>query len=256
MALTFAQALAGAPAPETAASFVEVWKRYRASQARYPAGHPKGGQWRPEHYPEGARDHVRYDSLGISLRPTKEQAYLVEGVNRVPRTRLSKQETGRIGEEAVIAFLRGRLGDKGAARLDRRVSNFPLDIISPKLGLLIEVKSGVLGVHRKAEQWRYTIGEPGEAEKAALARMSPERKSAHNARKMQGILLRKELTAAAISKSAGRRFRTVTFTTIIDPDRKVVDLFRFNGFHARIDWRSQKADAGYIASFRYQEKAR
>lgn len=40
-------------------------------------------------------------------------------------------------------------------------------------------------------------------------------------------------------------------TTIIDPDRRVVDVYRFDGFHHRIAWNSETAKKGYVASYKF-----
>jgi hypothetical protein len=55
----------------------------------------------------------------------------------------------------------------------------------------------------------------------------------------------KELAA----KRDGRTMKGVTMATIINPDTRTADVYRFNGFHLRIAWAN--AEKGYVGSYKY-----
>jgi len=39
---------------------------------------------------------------------------------------------------------------------------------------------------------------------------------------------------------------------IVDHDRRIADVYRFDGFHSRIAWNSEQAKKGYVGSYRYR----
>jgi hypothetical protein len=204
--------------------------------------HPKGSESGGEFAPKGGAD------AGIQLTPTKERAW--SGEARALRSKLNKLETGEIGERAVIAYLRRDPKSRDARSLNVKVNNFPLDLIGDHE--VTEVKAGLVSNGKSAQQWRATAGQPGNKERAWLAKASKEKKAAWNEKKQGEILKRKQQALAQVSRQVGRKVKGQTITTIIDPDRKVVDVYKFDGFHLRIAWNSDAARKGYVGSFKYE----
>jgi len=54
-----------------------------------------------------------------------------------------------------------------------------------------------------------------------------------------------------VQKQLGRPVKPVTVGVILNPDTKTADVFRFNGFHARIGWNSPQAQKAYVGSYKY-----
>lgn len=184
---------------------------------------------------------------GVTLRPSVTRAF--NGVPTAAKTKLSKQETGRIGEAIVVAYLQGQgRTDAKPMNLDR--NNFPIDLVQDHE--VVEVKAGLASNSAGAQRWRLTIGEPGKAEKAALDAMGKYEKAAWNTEKQRKIHERKEGILRKLSKHFGTKIKAATMTVIINPDTKTADLYRFEGFHDRIGWTSGQAQAGYLGSVRYE----
>lgn len=181
------------------------------------------------------------------LSASGERAW--DGEQRKLRTRLSKLETGQVGELVAIEFLRKHgLPDARAMNLDR--NNYPIDLLGDHRA--IEVKAGLASNGRSAQQWRATIGQPGPAEQRWLRTASAAKKAAWNERKQREIIKRKERAAREVSRRTGRNVRGMTVAVILDPDRRIADVYRFDGFHSRIAWSSEQARKGYVGSYRYR----
>lgn len=184
---------------------------------------------------------------GGGLKSTKERAFNGETVET--KTKLSKLETGAIGEKVVISYLKSQ-GFKDARSTNVKVNNFAVDLVHDHEAF--EVKAGLVSNGKSAQQWRATIGQPGKAESAWLKKASPEAKRAWNEKKGQDILSRKTAALNTLSKQLGRKVKGSTFTVILNPDKKTADLYKFSGFHLRIAWNSAQAKAGYIGSYKYE----
>lgn len=183
----------------------------------------------------------------VRIRPTKNRAFLGDPV--VTKMKLGKQEAGKVGEDIVIQYLRSKgRKDAGPMNLDR--NNFPIDLLQDSE--VIEAKTGQAWVGRGAQQWRLTIGEPGDKEKAALKKMTKEEKAAWNLEKQKAIHRRKAQVIDELSDKLGKKVKAATYTVIINPDTRTADLYRFAGFHDRIGWNSDQAKAGYIGSVTYE----
>lgn len=211
---------------------------------RYPAGsgeHPQTveGEVSPafEHAVGG----------GLKITATKSRAW--NGKQVEIKTQLSKQETGRIGEAAVLAHLHGQ-GLKDARPLNEKQSNFPVDMVQDHGA--IEVKTGLVSNSSAAQQWRATIGQPGKSETQWLKTADPKEKAAWNQKKMQAILDRKEAAVKELSKDLGRAVKGYTMTTHINPDTKTVDIYKFPGFHLRIPWNHPSVAKAYVGSYKYK----
>lgn len=163
--------------------------------------------------------------------------------------RLSKQIAGAIGEQIAIAYLQS-LGNADAKLMNTEQNNYPVDATEDHKAL--EIKTGQVWVTPGAQQWRLTIGEPGEEEKAWLAKATDEQKAAWNKEKQKRIHERKEKAKKQIETDLGHQITLGTITMLLDPVQKVVDLYQFDGVHDRIGWNSEMAKGGYKGSFRYE----
>lgn len=183
------------------------------------------------------------------IKPSKQRAF--EGKPKdVPK--ISKQLAGAIGEEIVIQWLRSR-GFKDAGHLSAFVgserNNLPVDLVHDHK--VIEVKTGQASNGTGAQQWRLTIGEPGEEEKRWLASATDVEKAAWNADKQQQIHERKAAAIKELEEELGYTVGGGTMTVILDPEAKTADVYEFPGFHDRVGWNTDVARAGYVGSVRY-----
>jgi len=182
------------------------------------------------------------------IKPSKSRAFTGEPTGG----KISKQLAGAIGEEIIIQHLRS-LGYNDAGQLSGFVgtekNNLPVDLIHDHR--VVEVKTGQASNSSAAQQWRLTIGEPGEKEKAWLAKASPEAKAKFNAKKQSAIHARKKKEIAKLGKELGYTVSGSTMTVVLNPDTKTADIYHFEGFHDRIGWTSEQASAGYVRSVQY-----
>lgn len=196
---------------------------------RWGKGDERGGQFAPK------------------LSATDERAF--DGKQVRVRNKLSKLETGQLGELIAIEFLRKQgMRDTRAMNIDR--NNYPIDLLGDHQ--VTEVKAGLASNGRSAQQWRATIGQPGPAEMKWLRTASESAKARWNERKQREILKRKEKAVADVSRRVGRKVKGQTVAVIINPDRRVADVYRFSGFHSRIAWNSTQASKGYVGSYKYK----
>lgn len=183
------------------------------------------------------------------IKSTKERAFAGK---QVETEKISKQLAGAIGEQIIIEHLKS-LGFKDAGHLsdymETEQNNLPADLIHDHQ--IVEVKTGQASNGGGAQQWRLTIGEPGKEEKDWLASASAEDKAAHNAKKQADIHERKKKAIAGVSKELGFKVAGKTMTVILDPAKKIADLFEFDGFHDRLGWTGEQAQQGYIRSVKY-----
>lgn len=162
--------------------------------------------------------------------------------------KLSKLETGKIGEQVAIDFLKAA-GIEDARHLNTDQNNYPVDLAGDHQ--LIEVKTGLATNSASAMQWRATIGEPGPAEKEWLKSASPSEKAAWNADKSQAIMDRKNAVLDSIGKQTGMKLKGTTVGIILNPSTKKADVYVFEGFHSRIAWKSPLAAKAYKGTVSY-----
>jgi len=183
---------------------------------------------------------------GVALRPTGRRALGPEP-SGAPVT-MTRQETGALGERVALAWLRGQgSADARPANVER--SNFPVDVLHDSE--VVEVKAGLASNGVKSRHWRLTAGQPGVKERAWLRSASVEDVAAHHEMKQQMIVARKRRFMRELSRRLGRPVKAATVAAVIDPRSKVVDVYRFEGFHGRVGWDSEEAKRGYVGSFVY-----
>lgn len=159
---------------------------------------------------------------------------------------LDKLTTGDIAEKMVIQALKDHLGVE-LTTLNVGMNNAPIDLGAP--GMAVEVKGGLTSNSSSAQKWRATIGEPGKAEKALIAQMTPEEKKAHNQYKSQKILDRKNKLLDELSEMSGEPVKGYTAAVIMSPDGKRGDVFLFENFHLSLPWRQYATDEYHIGSY-------
>lgn len=182
-----------------------------------------------------------------SLKPVKARVFTGQPIET--ETKLSKQETGALGERIAMDWLRNNL-HKDARAVNSKIPNFPVDLVAGDH--LVEVKTGMVSNGKAAQQWRATIGQPGKAETEWLKTASPEDKAAWNQTKMKAILDRKNKALKDYQKETGKKVKAKTLTLIVNPDTKTADVFVFDGFHLRVAWNSPEAKAAHVGTFKYE----
>ena len=139
-----------------------------------------------------------------------------------PEKKLSKLQTGAIGEELAMGALEEKLGAKFST-LNNGVNNAPIDVGGNHHA--IEVKTGLASNGRTAQHWRATIGQPGKKETELIKKMSKEEKRAHHTWKKQKILERKNTALREMEKMAGTEIKPATIGVILSPDGKRGDVY-------------------------------
>ena len=147
------------------------------------------------------------------------------------------------------AAIFARLQNSVCEAMNSGQTNFPIDLIEDHRPT--EVKAGVVSNTRGAQQWRLTFSKESAAEKEAYELMSPEQRKEWNAGKQARIHERKAAKIAELEEKYQQPVHPRTVTVIVNPDTRTADLFSFDGFHDRIDWRSEAAKAGYIGTVAY-----
>lgn len=182
------------------------------------------------------------------LRKTSERAF--NGQPKPLKNKPAKNVTGTvIGERVALSYLREHRGMKDARPANDEQANYAVDVVGDHAAF--EIKAGLVSNGKSAQHWRATIGEPGVKEKAQLAAMTPEQKRAHNDRKEQLIIQRKQAALEKYAAETGVPVKAKTLTMVLDTDKKVADVFEFDGFHIRIPWNSDKAKSAYVGSYSY-----
>lgn len=204
-------------------------------QPRWPSGTAIGGQWR---------------LVGVKLTATKERAFSGAAAD-LGDDKLSKIETGEMGERIAVSYLRDKRGFSDADTLNVRRNNFSVDLVGDHE--VHEVKAGLASNGRSAQQWRATLGQPGAKERAWLKTASAADKRQWNERKAQAVLQRKQKALSEFRSKTGKKVKGKTLAVIIDSKKKVADIYEFAGFHLRIGWTSDQAKKGYVGSFRYAD---
>ena len=197
--------------------------------------------------PQGGHPGAAHGSA-VKVSPAKTRALSESGEPAVIKNPLTKQETGRVGEAVVLAWLKSQ-GFKDARPMNTSQTNFPVDLIEDHAPT--EVKAGMASNGRKAQQWRLTFSKESKKEVEMYEKMTPEERSQWNAQKQQRIHERKLAVLKAVEKQTGKKQKPRTVTTIINPDTRTADIYVFDGWHDRIDWQSDMAKKAYKGSVQY-----
>lgn len=181
------------------------------------------------------------------IQPTTERAY--RGKQEGGRKKITKNETGAIGERIVMHHLKSK-GHKDVHALNTEKNNYPVDVATRHH--MIEVKTGLTSNNNKSHHWRATIGQPGKHETEWLKKAKPTAKATWNKKKADAIMARKHAALAKHSKEHGIKMTGKTYGVILHHDKKVADVHEFHGFHHRIAWNHPTTHKSYVGSYKYQ----
>lgn len=184
----------------------------------------------------------------VRVRASKQRAF--DGATPLKlKNPLTKQETGRVGEAIVVAWLKEQ-GFHDARPMNTAATNFPVDLIEDHRPT--EVKAGLVSNGRKAQQWRLTFSKESKKEKELYEKMTPVEREAWNAEKQKRIHERKQRVISELQKrNPGKKINPRTITLVINSDTQTADVYVFDGFHDRIDWQSSLSRKSYRGSVTY-----
>lgn len=160
--------------------------------------------------------------------------------------RLTKLQTGSLGEEMAIHFLEKKLG-VDFRTLNDGLNNSPIDVAGNHHA--VEVKTGLASNGKTAQHWRATIGQPGKKETELISQMTPKEKREHNTWKREQILKRKYSALAEMEKTIGGTIKPATIGIILAPDGSRGDVYYIPGFHQRLTWKSYATDQYYVGTY-------
>lgn len=183
----------------------------------------------------------------VKIQPTRERAFTGQPVPT--KIRLTNKETDKITEAVAIQHLR-KMGFKDAevaatVRGYKGGNNYAVDVYADHEA--IELKGGQVANGASAQQWRVKYGQ----EPKYMASLSDAKKQAMRADMAAKCLADKEKARKWLEKRTGHKCKAVTYTAIIDPDKRVVDLYRFNSYHLRLGWKSPITQSAYVRSYKY-----
>jgi hypothetical protein len=198
----------------------------------------------------------------VKLKATRERAFNGEPVTT--KIRLSNKETDKITEAVIIQHLRaqgfkdaGRGGGMKDAEVATTVrygehgysggNHYAMDVYADHLA--IELKGGSISNSKGAEHWRVKYGEESKGFKEWKKTADPDEVRAMRVSMQAKCLKDKETARRWLEKDCGKKVQAVTYTAIINPDTRHVDIYRFQGFHLRLGWKSSQ-DA-YVKSYKY-----
>jgi hypothetical protein len=203
----------------------------------------------------GAGTHPRnpdeHKPGAVKIKPTRERAFNGEPVET--KIKLTNKETDKITEAVVIQHLRAqgfkdaevastvRYGEHGY----EGGNHYALDVYADHQA--IELKGGQVSNGKSAEQWRVKYG----AEPKFMANWSDDTKREYREALAAKCLKDKEKARQWLQKERGKKVAPFTYTAIINPDTRHVDLYRFSGYHLRIGWLAPDTKSAYLKSYRY-----
>ena len=227
--------------------YVDVVRSGKTESRTFSAAHDVSDE------PRDAQGQWTDDGAGsvetLSVRETHARAYNRGDKPTRLKTKLSKHETGRLGEQLAIAYLHAQ-GHTDARHMNTRLANFPVDLIQDHE--VIEVKAGLVSNGPSARQWRLTLGEPSPGEAKRIATMSAAQLERYNAKKQARVHARKEQVLHDVAEKIGHAVAAKTITFLINPDTRRADVYVFEGWHDRVGWHSEHATAAYVTTLGYK----
>jgi hypothetical protein len=203
----------------------------------------KGGKWVNEG--SSTSDVTSFDPTPNFIEKVTERAFHGDPVP--VKHELTKQQQGMIGERIVVQHLL-KSGKKNARPANKERTNFPVDVAYE--GGAAEVKTGLVQNRKDAQKWRITFS-TSEKEREAQKSWTPEQIKEYNTRKQLACMERKLTLIADIEKATGKPVKRETYTVLLDHDKGIADVFRFDGYHQIIRWNSDLMKKGYQGSYRY-----
>jgi SPP1 gp7 family putative phage head morphogenesis protein len=190
----------------------------------------------------------------------------IRNVSRVPvyvgkaiaiRTKFgSKKESGEIGEHIVAAFLQQKDPTAHLVKPESYAGNYPIDGVAR--GEAFDIKTGLISAGKdkpENRQWRTTFDTKPE-EQIRMAGMARDRVSKYNESKMKEALQRKDQACQTVANLLGKTIRSATYGVILNPDTSRADIYRFGGFHRRIEWADpHKISGNYLGTVSFLYKS-
>ena len=186
----------------------------------------------------------------VSVKETKVRA-ISDDLTPVPiKTKLSKQETGRVGEAVVLAWLQSQKATKDAVLNNtssgKAGTSQSIEMLADSMAP--EITAGLCSNGRDAQKWRITFSmNMSKEQQAAYAAASPEQKAEFNARMQQACYEGKMARLVELERETGKTIKPVTVTTVLNPDTRTADIYVTDGYHPVLRWK----DAKRVASVEY-----
>ncbi len=187
--------------------------------------------------------------LSSSLRVEEADERVFTGEPVELKTKLTKQETGRIGEKVVLDYLKNILGKSDAQFMNSEDPDFPFDLIEGHHPM--EVKTGLVSNRKDAQKWRLTFSQESLEEKELYAAMSSEDKAEWNRTKVELIKERKQDIVRDIEKECKCKISPRTVGVILNPDKQMADIYMVEGVHPILRWNNSVVKGSYLGSVKY-----
>lgn len=169
---------------------------------------------------------------------------------------------GDFAESIVTSYLSERASEvtKLSLKADEKANDVFAWVKKNKVAEAIEIKATEVWV--LDPRWRITNGEPGEARKEKMKEMSAAAKAKANEQERLRHLKAKLDRVKKLQREYPKAtIKPVTYALMIDHDRRMADLYRFEGYH--LELRSKRAfqgkgpeakTGGYISTIYYDDK--
>lgn len=164
---------------------------------------------------------------------------------------LSWGAIGRLGEAVAAAFLAQYRGLMVERLTQTEQLNFAIDMVAGDRA--VEAKASLVSAPPDGMKWRATIGQPGHAETALLREMTRDQRMAHNAKKYDALMARKASAVETVSLRLHRALRPTMIGVLLDTDRRVADVYEFDGFHRILRWTHPTVMAKKVGSYAYDQ---
>ena len=247
----------------------DVMNAYRALKGPMPNVAPRTITLLGHRFSVNPTVPLRLDLLGVRpsvIRPlkskamteTEERAFLGKQIITKQMIAGPRKLRGDYGEQIITEYLSRNAGAQ-VLKLNAREANFPLDLATlpykdaktgKRIVEAIDVKAGEVVNTRGAQQWRVTLGEPGEDEKALLKTMSAQKKKTYNAKKLDYIMRRKDAEVARMRREYGPTATVIKseYAVIINADSRTANIYRFGTFERQRGWNSREAESAFVTT--------
>lgn len=160
--------------------------------------------------------------------------------------KLSKLQTGEVGEQLAINVLTQQFGDQ-FHNVNEGVNNAPIDVAGDHMA--VEVKTGLTTNTKMSQHWRSTLGQFGKREKQLVDSLESSEKKEYMTFRRQQIMERKYSVVEKMSTMVGTTVEPVTLGIILTPDGSRGDVFLIPDFHLRLAWKAYATDEYYVGTY-------
>lgn len=212
----------------------------------------ESGQWTAG----GAVDAILGSTSKIELKKLPADERVWQGRTDPGQTALSKNARltlGSKGEEVAAQSLGHLLKANFRNMNDHIGGNSPLDLVGDTSA--VEVKAGRTSNGPSARHWRITMGEPGDADKLKMSKMSPDELREYNHEKTAYLVQRKTELADEEGKKVGRKLKPTTVGVIFTPGMDRADVYVIPGFHPILPWSKYATDQYYAGTVEMKRRS-